>query len=100
MWLDIDWTYNAPNEAFRDGAVTKAVRGIVRRVFEAFESGSIQQIIYQTGQAVLAEVPSIAEVRLEANNRTWDTIAESGDSLGVYTEARPPYGILGLTLTR
>ena len=47
-----------------------------------------------------SELPAIAEIRLEANNRTWDTIAERGDELGVYTDARPPYGCLGLTLTR
>ena len=69
-------------------------------MFAGFESGSIQQIIYQIGQKMLAEIPSIAEIRLEANNRTWDTIAEEGESLGVYTDARPPYGCLGLTLTR
>jgi urate oxidase len=69
-------------------------------VFRAFESGSIQQVIYQIGTSLLAAVPEIAEVRLEANNRTWDTVAERGETLGVYTEARPPYGILGLTLRR
>jgi urate oxidase len=37
---------------------------------------------------------------LEATNRTWDTIAEHGDELGVYTEARPPFGVLGLRLKR
>jgi urate oxidase len=80
--------------------VTKAVRQIVHEVFAGFESGSIQQIIYQIGQKMLADIPTISEIHLEANNRTWDTIAEEGDSLGVYTEARPPYGCLGLTLTR
>jgi urate oxidase len=94
MWLDLDWTTTSP------GPVTREVRQIVHDIFSRFESGSIQQIIYQTGQKILSAIPSIAEVRLEANNRTWDTIAEEGDVLGVYTEARPPYGCLGLTLTR
>ena len=49
---------------------------------------------------MLADIPAIGEIHLEANNRTWDTIAESGLSLGIYTDARPPYGILGLTLKR
>ena len=71
---------------------------IVHEVFQAFESGSIQQVIYQMGTSMLAEIPSIAEVHLEAKNRTWDTIAEQGDTLGVYTDARPPYGCLGLSL--
>jgi urate oxidase len=52
------------------------------------------------GTTLLRDIPAIAEVRLEANNRTWDTIAERGEELGVYTDARPPYGCLGLTLTR
>jgi len=76
------------------------VRGIVGDVFTSFESGSIQQVIYQMGTRILTEVAAILEVRLEANNRTWDTIAERGDELGVYTDARPPYGCLGLTLRR
>ena len=78
----------------------RQVRQVVRDVFTSFESGSIQQVIYRMGTQMLDEIPAIAEVRLEANNRTWDTIAERGDELGVYTDARPPYGCLGLTLKR
>ena len=76
------------------------VRNLVRSVFTSFESGSIQQLIHRIGTKLLEENPSIAAVDLEANNRTWDTIAERGDELGVYTEARPPYGCLGLSLKR
>jgi urate oxidase len=100
MWLDLDWTYTSTEAAFSGGAVTTQVRQLVRDQFAGFESGSIQQIIYQIGEKMLAEIPSIAEIHLEANNRTWDTIAEAGLSLGVYTDARPPYGCLGLTLKR
>jgi urate oxidase/2-oxo-4-hydroxy-4-carboxy-5-ureidoimidazoline decarboxylase len=100
MWLDLEWSYITPDAAFSGGAVTAQVRQIVRDVFTSFESGSIQQVIYQMGTKMLADVPAMAEVRLEANNRTWDTIAEQGDALGVYTDARPPYGCLGLTLGR
>jgi len=100
MWLDLNWTYTTSEAAFSEGALTKQVRALVRELFEDFESGSIQQIVYQIGEKMLADIPSIAEIHLEANNRTWDTIAESGFALGVYTDARPPYGILGLTLKR
>ena len=47
-----------------------------------------------------AEIPAVAEVHLEAENRTWDTVVERGDELGIYTDARPPYGCLGLRLRR
>ena len=100
MWLDLEWTYTDPAEGFNAGAVTAKVRRIVREIFHGFESGSIQQVIHQIGTKMLADIPSIAEVHLEANNRTWDTIAERGEELGVYTEARPPFGCLGLRLKR
>ena len=100
MWLDLDWTYNVAAAGFSDGAITACVRRMTHQVFQGFESGSIQQIIYQLGTKLLAEIPEIAEVNLEAQNRTWDMAAESGDALGVYTDPRPPYGCLGLRLSR
>jgi urate oxidase/2-oxo-4-hydroxy-4-carboxy-5-ureidoimidazoline decarboxylase len=100
MWLDMEWLYGKAEDAFSEGAVTARVRRFVHQVFHSFESGSIQQLIHQIGTKVLAEIGVVAEVNLEANNRTWDTVAEQGETLGVYTEARPPYGCLGLTLRR
>ena len=100
MWLDLEWRYTDAAAAFNEGRMVSRVRDLVRSVFESFESGSIQQLIHRIGTKILDENPSIAAVDLEANNRTWDTIAERGAELGVYTEARPPYGCLGLSLTR
>ena len=100
MWLDVEWLYATASAGFSSGAVTAGVRQIVRDVFNNFESGSIQQVIYQIGTKMLADFPSIAEVHLEANNRTWDTVVERGQELGIYTDARPPYGCLGLRLRR
>jgi urate oxidase/2-oxo-4-hydroxy-4-carboxy-5-ureidoimidazoline decarboxylase len=100
MWLDLDWTYIDDGVVCAGFLVVPRVREIVESVFAGFESGSIQQIIYQIGQKMLADIPSIAEIHLEANNRTWDTIAEEGQRTGIYTDARPPYGCLGLTVRR
>lgn len=100
MWLDLEWRYTDPREASGAAHATRLVRHLVHDIFVSFESGSIQQVIYQMGTRILEDIPSIAEVHLEANNRTWDTIVERGEELGVYTDARPPYGCLGLRLTR
>jgi urate oxidase / 2-oxo-4-hydroxy-4-carboxy-5-ureidoimidazoline decarboxylase len=100
MWLDVEWHYVDTDAAFSHGAVTAEVRQIVKNVFASTESGSIQQLIHRIGTELLAAIPAIAEVDLEANNRTWDTIAEQADVLGVYTDPRPAYGCLGLTLKR
>src|SRR5262249_7810722 len=96
MWLDLEWWYTTPDAACSEGKTTARVRETVQQVFQSFESGSIQEVIYQIGSRILAEIPTISEVHLEANNRTWDTIADAGAELGVYTEARPPFGCLGL----
>jgi urate oxidase len=100
MWLDLEWRYTDTAAAFNDGRIVARVRNLVHSVFASFESGSIQQLIHRIGMKTLDENPSIVAVDLEANNRTWDTIAERDDELGVYTDARPPYGCLGLSLTR
>ena len=100
MWLDLQWLYTAPAAGFTDGRVAARVRNIVHHVFHSFESGSIQQVIYQIGTRILAEISCVASVDLEANNRTWDTVDEQGQQVGVYTDPRPPYGCLGLRLRR
>ncbi|MGH8186300.1 MAG: factor-independent urate hydroxylase, partial [Steroidobacteraceae bacterium] len=100
MWLDVEWRYTDTDAAFGHNSVTAHARAIVTEVFSSFESGSIQQVIYQMGTRLLEKIPSLAEVHLEANNRTWMTIQEQGDELGVYADPAPPYGCLGLRLTR
>jgi urate oxidase/2-oxo-4-hydroxy-4-carboxy-5-ureidoimidazoline decarboxylase len=99
MWLDLDWRYHDAATASQGGTAPQ-VRRLVHDVFHGFESGSIQQVIYQMGTRILEDLPEVSEVNLEANNRTWDTAAEQSEELGVFTEARPPYGVLGLSLKR
>jgi urate oxidase/2-oxo-4-hydroxy-4-carboxy-5-ureidoimidazoline decarboxylase len=100
MWLDLEWSYTDSASAFTNGEVTRSVKNLIHQTYQAFESGSIQQIIYLIGTKILESQSTISEVHLEANNRTWDTIVEQGEEVGVYSDARPPYGILGLTLKR
>ena len=47
MWLDLEWSYTAPEAAFSRGAVTARARQIVRDVFTSFESGSIQLLLFK-----------------------------------------------------
>jgi urate oxidase len=100
MWLDLEWWYTETRAAFNNGVVAADIRQVVHEVFRSFESGSIQEVIYLIGTKLLQDIPVVREVHLEANNRTWDTVAERGDELGIYTDARPPYGCLGLRLRR
>ena len=100
IWLDVEWRYRDNAAAFGRNGVMPRARQLVRDVFRTFESGSIQEVIYRMGTRLLEEIPALAEVHLEANNRTWLPIAERGEELGVYVEPPPPYGCVGLRLAR
>ena len=100
MWLDLEWSYLVPDVGYSGGSIARRLRNLVHEVFQSFESGSIQQVIYQMGGRILSEISEIAEIHLEANNRTWDTVVEETEQRGVYTDARPAFGCLGLRMKR
>ena len=101
MWLDIEWKYTTDDGMFSGGRRRRArVRQIVREYSRRSNRAASSRSFIRWARECSTRLPQSAEVQLEANNRTWDTIAEIGDTLGVYTDARPPYGCLGLTLKR
>ena len=70
--------------------------------FGDFNSRSIQHLVHEMGVRLLDQQPGIAEVSCEARNRLWDTsaVSEEDERATVYTDPRPPYGMIGLTLRR
>jgi urate oxidase len=70
--------------------------------FHRFVSQSIQHLVHEMGQRVLQRFPRLAEVSFEAQNRLWDTaaVSDADPRVKVYCDPRPPYGRIGLTLTR
>ena len=46
--------------------------------------------------------PQLAEISFEAENRLWDTaqVSEEDGRVRVYTDPRPPFGVISLTLAR
>ena len=100
MFLEARWRYTNPDDGVhQDQAFAAQVNGIVRDTFQRFESGSIQQVIYQIGQNVLRAAPQVSVIELEGQNHTWDMVVDGG-SVGVFTVAKPFYGILGVRVTR
>jgi urate oxidase / 2-oxo-4-hydroxy-4-carboxy-5-ureidoimidazoline decarboxylase len=89
-WTNADLSRCAPCRDVRDLAVS---------TFCDIRSGSIQELVYQIGVEVLERFSEIATVDFYAENRLWDTVAP-GDGATVYTDARPPFGVITLTLER
>jgi urate oxidase len=98
MFLETEWRYTDSAAALETG-VSNEVHRVVLETFNNFASGSIQQVIYQIAQNAIAQIPSIASIDLEGQNHTWDMVVDGGN-VGLYTVAKPFYGILGVSLKR
>jgi urate oxidase len=106
IYLNILWEYNDISDAITEDISSyvpaEQIRDIAQTVFHEFKTPSIQFLIYQIGLRILSRFPQLVEVRFESNNRTWETVIETiGHSEGkVFTEARPPFGFQGFSMTR
>ncbi|HSK17197.1 MAG TPA: urate oxidase [Gaiellaceae bacterium] len=94
--LDVHWRGDpdapTPSEDVRDA---------VAETFAEFDSASIQELAHEMGARLLAGFPELEEVSFVAENRLWDTAQVSGrERVRVYTDPRPPYGRIELTLGR
>jgi urate oxidase len=104
--LDIAWRYADPSVAVQpipaQYVAAEHVRDLAASVFHQFVSLSIQHLVHEIGQRMLERWPQLAEVSFEAQNRLWDTaeVSATDDRVRVYTDPRPPYGRIGLTLRR
>ena len=100
--VDAEWRYSV------DDADWPALREFARQAlvgkFVTTYSYSLQQTLYQMGQAVLDEVPEVAEVRLSLPNRHHflvDLAPFGLDNPGeVYFPADRPYGLIEGTVLR
>lgn len=106
IYLDAFWKYaDAADAVSADHAKyvpAEQVRDLIVTVFHEFVSMSIQHLMHEMGQRVLARFPQLAEVSFDGQNRLWDTVAvsEADPKIKSYCDPRPPYGSLHLTLKR
>jgi urate oxidase/2-oxo-4-hydroxy-4-carboxy-5-ureidoimidazoline decarboxylase len=105
VFLDVFWSYGDPAEAASVPAscyvAAEQVADHVRHTFDNFVSMSIQHLLHEMGHRLLARFPQLVQVRLEAQNRLWDTSAESVEGPArVFSDPKPAHGSIGLTLNR
>ena len=69
---------------------------------QRFVSLSIQHLVHEIGTRMLERYPALTEISFEAQNRTLDLAEEdaTNERRKVYTDPRPPYGRIGLTMRR
>ncbi|HEX2044349.1 MAG TPA: urate oxidase [Gaiellaceae bacterium] len=93
--LDVRWQ----NGDYARRADGERVRETLVATFAEFDSESIQHLVHEMGVRALERFPEIAALRFRAENRLWDTAHAAGD-VTVYTDARPPYGVIELEIER
>ena len=96
--LDVHWR----NRDFARRAPGDAVLDSVAATFAEFDSASIQELVHRMGTRLLDTFEELAEVSFEGENRLWDTaqVLGSDERVRVYTDPRPPFGRIELTLRR
>ena len=106
IYLDVAWRYadvaDAVSADHSRYVASEQVRDLVGTVFHEFVSMSIQHLMHEMGQRLLARFPQLEEVVFDGQNRLWDTVvvSETDPKIKSYCDPRPPYGSLHLTLRR
>ena len=98
--LDVFWTYADPDEAVRAPVPAPAIREVVEETFDRFVSESIQHLVHEMGQELLARFDALASVEFVAENHTHDPVGEGPDGRRVYSAPFPAYGLITLVLER
>jgi urate oxidase len=104
--VDIAWRYTDPQAALAPDldryVASEQVSDLAAVVFHEFVSLSIQHLVHEIGTRMFERFASLEEITFEAQNRTFDTAEESAEEeqRKVYTNPRPPYGRIGLTMRR
>ena len=106
IYLDVYWKYGDTDYMVSSDlskyVAAEQVRDVVRVTFHRFVSMSIQHLVNEMGTTLLARFLEISEVAFDAQNRLWDLAltSEADERMKVYTDPRPPYGLIHLTLSR
>jgi urate oxidase len=106
IYLDVYWRYTNTDSMLADNheqyVPAEQVRDVVQVVFNEFVSESIQHLVHEMGQRLLARFPQLQEVSFEGQNRTRDPMAtsESDKKIKVYSDPFSAFGLIKLTLKR
>jgi urate oxidase / 2-oxo-4-hydroxy-4-carboxy-5-ureidoimidazoline decarboxylase len=104
--LDVHWRYGllpaGTGELAEEYVHADQIRDLVRHTFDDFNSRSIQHLVDEMGRRILARLPQLAEVRFDAQNRTWETalVSERDPKTKVYIDPPGTYGKIVLVLRR
>jgi urate oxidase len=102
--LDVHWTYGDLATSTSDSHVpARDVLAVVLETFDDFVSESIQHLVFEMGQRVLASFPALSQVSFRGENHTQDPVPGAADAEPLsktYTSSFPAWGLITLVLDR
>lgn len=104
--FDVHWRYVdgavATEPRAAEYVAPQQVADLAAAVFHGLVSLSIQHLVNEIGERMFERYPALSEITFDAQNRTFNTSQESetDERHKVYTDPRPPFGRIGLTLYR
>ncbi len=104
IFLDVHWRYADPADALDPARHVAAaeVRDVVATTFHEFVSESIQHLVHEMGQRLLARFDVLGSVEFAGQNHTHDPVPGSDPEAPrrAYTAAFPAWGLITLNLER
>ncbi len=106
IYLDVYWKYSDPLALLSPDHAryvpAEQVRDLIQVVFSEFVSESIQHLVHEIGNRLLARFPQLVEVSFDAQNRTRDLVVASPaeEKVKVYSDPFSAYGIIKLVVKR
>jgi urate oxidase len=104
--LDVHWRYREIADATAPDTAryvaSEKVREIIAAVFSELVSESIQHLVWEMSERLLARFPQLAEVSFAAQNRTREPVAglADDDRVKVYSDPFPAFGTISLVRPR
>jgi len=104
--MSVFWKYLSIENILSDDAeryvASTDIRDYVYHIFGQLVSRSIQHLVHEICSTLLNHYPQLAEVWIEAENKTWARFCSSSDDprLAVYTAPFPAYGIIRVRMSR
>ncbi|MGH2471490.1 MAG: factor-independent urate hydroxylase [Candidatus Limnocylindria bacterium] len=101
--LSVYWRYSDLKDGVAEGSGflgARAMRDEIERIFDEFNSRSIQHLVHEMGARLLAAHRQLQEIEFVAENHTPDHVQDGPGGVKVFAEPRATFGKIGLVLRR
>ena len=101
--MNVYWRYGDLRDGVAEGSGflgPRAVRDEIERIFDEFNSRSIQHLVHEIGARLVAAHAQLQEIEFLVENHTPDHVRDGADGVKIFAEPRATFGKIGLIVRR